>query len=500
MNISDNSSSLSSMSDNLLDVYHKNSFNRFGDDLSHFILSHLSFEERFLFESVSKQWQTIIFSDIKELVIDKKLFNGRQILDIKVFESLLKKCPNIRLICFEIEIHPKEAFEAIVKYCNKLEEIHYCIPGYEVSKEFFQFMSQIGTKIKGLSFTRLKPNVCPYELYLKPTYLWFGKIKDQDIQSMLKLCPNLEKIVRFHYNDRSPLNLKYIFDGNQVLLKNLKSFVFKYNTLDFEFLHLFIESNKNSLKRMSIKVENRLSLIDIKLIFDEFLKLSQLSDFNLIYGYPMDDQLCESIENLMRTLSNLKKINLSLAFEKHFTKIYNSLNYLRDLESLSLTNSNNYFSIDVSKPPESCRRLTHLSFGANFSITDEFFDSIDKQLPDLKFIHISNADINEKTFKSLFKCSKMRTIILKSTSNLPQIDERHLYLILRKCPKLKCFFLSNRSLRLSFQRKQIEELKEGKTPKEGWIFSDEKYANLFPILKARRPQQINYNNYQLSIK
>ncbi|CAG2171210.1 unnamed protein product [Oppiella nova] len=50
-------------------VYTKDSLDRFGDDFCGVILSYLSFEGRFRYECVSKQWQRLVYKSQRELII-----------------------------------------------------------------------------------------------------------------------------------------------------------------------------------------------------------------------------------------------------------------------------------------------------------------------------------------------------------------------------------------------------------------------------------------------
>jgi hypothetical protein len=54
--------------------YSKDSFDRFSEDLSQLLLSYLSFEEKFNFECVSKQWKHSVFNKQQKLVIKKFIY------------------------------------------------------------------------------------------------------------------------------------------------------------------------------------------------------------------------------------------------------------------------------------------------------------------------------------------------------------------------------------------------------------------------------------------
>ena len=107
-----------------MDVYRKDSMDRFGDNLTEEVLQYLTFKDKIRLECVSKQWQRCVFE--KQFVLEickryqrynslKRLFtrivcskqsdeesDGEEYsiyqLNIKRLQSVLKKCPNIKKI------------------------------------------------------------------------------------------------------------------------------------------------------------------------------------------------------------------------------------------------------------------------------------------------------------------------------------------------------------------------------------------------------------------
>src|SRR5690348_7145073 len=76
-------------------VQKKNSFDRFGDDLTELILSYLSFEDKFRFECVSKRFKRLIFNKQKEINVSICGLNTSK--KIKYLRSVLKKCLNAKI-------------------------------------------------------------------------------------------------------------------------------------------------------------------------------------------------------------------------------------------------------------------------------------------------------------------------------------------------------------------------------------------------------------------
>src|ERR1700712_5198955 len=101
---------------------------RICDDLSEVILQYLPLEDRFRLECVSKQFRRTIF--LSQRVLDLNMID---VYDIKEFEYLLKKFPNINEIkglkgCSFEDNNYNESIEMIIKYCNNL--IHFEFDSY----------------------------------------------------------------------------------------------------------------------------------------------------------------------------------------------------------------------------------------------------------------------------------------------------------------------------------------------------------------------------------
>ena len=130
--------SIDKRSMNLLFItsFPKNSFDRFGDDLTQLILRYLWFEDKVRLECVSKQWRSLIFNEQFCFEIhDISLFDSKQTkdslnqlirrhsdhsnerIDRQALESILKKCRFIKKIRFDEDID-SEVLELIGRYCR----------------------------------------------------------------------------------------------------------------------------------------------------------------------------------------------------------------------------------------------------------------------------------------------------------------------------------------------------------------------------------------------
>jgi len=70
-------------------IYSKDSFDRFGDDLCQLLLSYLSLKDRFRYECLSKQWQRVIYRTQTALICGNPWIKN-------YLEIVAKKCHHIK--------------------------------------------------------------------------------------------------------------------------------------------------------------------------------------------------------------------------------------------------------------------------------------------------------------------------------------------------------------------------------------------------------------------
>ncbi|XP_054155932.1 uncharacterized protein LOC128954382 [Oppia nitens] len=142
----------------------KDSFDRFGDDLAELLLQYLPIDDRLSLESVSKQWLTLIFTTETHLVFDRKLrerlfgknslINKKQTLNL--FESIVKKCPNITTITIKDTHFTDDYFKLFNdnKYCSRLTHISLNHSSYlyhnSYGKSFDLFCQRFGQQLQTL--------------------------------------------------------------------------------------------------------------------------------------------------------------------------------------------------------------------------------------------------------------------------------------------------------------------------------------------------------------
>ncbi|CAG2172158.1 unnamed protein product [Oppiella nova] len=106
----------------MYEIYSKDSFERFGDDLCEVLLSYLSFEDRFRYECLSKQFRRLIYTTLSELTIDRKIMKnivkadnfGDNYFEFNILSQIAKKCPNLqRIDCSQLRPNERPVFAAI---------------------------------------------------------------------------------------------------------------------------------------------------------------------------------------------------------------------------------------------------------------------------------------------------------------------------------------------------------------------------------------------------
>ena len=174
-------------------VYAKNSFDRFGDDLTELIVSYLWFEDKVRLECVSKQWRRLVFNKQFAIGFDlryehhlkrpvriydttEEIFKRQELL------SLLKKCPNITNVSISATKLNKNELSLFGQYCPRLKSLLKSPFGGKYKHDSLRFYI---TNDIDLSFFRMYGHKLE-ELNISGC---FKKRKQS-----LKLCPNLKNL------------------------------------------------------------------------------------------------------------------------------------------------------------------------------------------------------------------------------------------------------------------------------------------------------------------
>ncbi len=385
------------------------------------LLSYLSFEDKIRFECVSKQFQRLIFN--KQHIIDIQYFLlVNESINIKVFESVLKKCKFINnIIGYEFQFkNEKQFIELIIKYCNDLKSIQFCFNA--INDDLIEkFGNKFGHKLKEIK------TIADYDKSVDT----INKYK-----KLLRLCPNLVSIESY---------LSYFVDENELLLTKLSKLKTIVESEDIKLLKTFVNNYKNSLTSISLNASFYGEQNENELIFlmQRISELKNLKEFELEF---------ESIDNTSQLfINNFRAIgfqcnqlkSFKLVFDNWYKlkikRIYDSFNFFKNLNYLDL----NLDFADEEINEISCQSLKELKLLMNLKLqnpvmNDIFFKDIDKHLPQLKHLDImvDNNQITDKALNSLSKLSKLKTLRIDSFDRLIFIAEEKLLNVINNCPQI----------------------------------------------------------------
>ena len=437
----------------------RDSFERFGDDLTQVLLRYLSFKDIFRFECLSKQIQRLVFNSITDLKVYNKcclwfdsVLMSDKTLKIKTLESVLKKCQNIKTLEMLRFTDSEKEINLFIKYCHHLNEIKLDFD--ELNHQLIeQFFDKFGPKLKKIHF---KTN---NELMVK---------------NILKVCPNVEEF------DGIMIDFEDLFDGNELLVKNLKSFRFYYSDSDIERIESIVNQNKNSLQSIETFLAEEVNEKQFNEYFDVILKLTEIKRLK---AYFASDCICLLLEQLITNLSQkcnkLTKIEIDMSFDEFndILKIFNSFNRFTKLKVLKFSNFSRKVSQgELSQPSAlplqslpcsfikqsliNCNELMELSIDGNiFSFGEPFFESLVKHSPKLQSIWCSNVEITDNTLNSLSHLCDLSSISLLTNCE-KNITNESIVKLIRNNTKLKSIALSFNAIRCELRDTDIEFVRQ----------------------------------------
>ena len=198
--------------------YSRDSFDRFGDDLTELILSFMTFEDKIRFECVSKQWQRFVFNKQFAIGISRSnqestkdsligLYRGSRIKR-KALKSVLKKCRYIRTVGLYSSVDSPQVLSLIGQYCPNIKSLYFD----DNNGKCLDFFRIYGHKLEELS-------------------LW------RDYEE-IRFCPNLKKVsvcrdsILFNNENVFLPKLQYLFGTFQIssrLVHKMMKFTDKYS-------------------------------------------------------------------------------------------------------------------------------------------------------------------------------------------------------------------------------------------------------------------------------
>ena len=294
-------------------VYAKDSFDRFGDDLTELILSYLTLEDKVRLECVSKQWRRLVFS--KQLVIE--------IIDIKVYRFYNKTNNSLNKLYRRIDKRILfDSLKLFLKKCPNIRKINFMV---NVNSDVLSLIGQYYPHIKSLTLHSLSYGVQYLDFFLKYGHKLEELIIYQDFEYLkkyLKLCPNLKK---FKAHNLSLLN------EDEEFLPKLEYF----ENFDFGYDLCICSENINQMKIFSNKYNRTTKRL------------------NVYFGHLTEEEFKKGIECISR-FKSLRELEFVIGFQKMTEPIDDCLSLIG----------------------QKCNKLLKLDLVINslVTISDRFFD------------------------------------------------------------------------------------------------------------------------------
>ena len=374
--------------------YAKNSFYRFGDDLTELILQYLTFEDKVRLECVSKQWRRLVFN--KQFVIDLRDQRFQQTKDSLIISyqstslssdnynsaliSVLKKCPNIRKVIIDYGID-SSVLSLIGRYCPNIKSLTY-YPSHAINDNVLSFFRMYGHKFEELD---IKVNYGENEVIMK---------------QILNFCSNVKSI---KYR-----KLKTYFDNDINILPKLEHIksVLKFSKQDLKFLKILSDKYSQTMKSLNITVRD-MTAEELKTSIECIARFENLKELKLTIGYLKITQQIEDCLSLIGQKCNkLLKLDLSIDFEipisNQFLEVFSEFKAIENLK------------IDISRETvlsgsvecfNDCKKLKHLDITYS-ELREDFFANIASFVPKLQSLKISTDEQFSDSFVNLFNSMK----------------------------------------------------------------------------------------------
>ena len=359
----------------LFGPYSRDSFDRFGDDLTELILKYLPFKDKARLQTVSKQWQRFIFTKQSMIYfrvhdfdynynVDKDLvcaFKGQTRFqkDVDKLENLLKKCSAIRKIDFGYTAVDDGVAEAVVQCCPFLHTISWYMKDM-TRHGVTLFAEHFGSRLKSLYMRNsrmYKPTNMTNQILLItscPNIVSLG-LDDMRVIQSKKLKPqlNITELRLYLRLDNEWGFDDEIFDGVVRVIPNLKSLLISLPREKFPpSLDIPKRINLTNLNQLTI---NGFSLRE-QLFEDLYKRAPNLTKLTSHAHYEYDDDVLVSVAKL----SQLTELSLNAVYDCNVTDygicylLDNSPNLkkidLNYIENISQTSINKLFEFAKQRP------------------------------------------------------------------------------------------------------------------------------------------------------
>ncbi|XP_054155925.1 uncharacterized protein LOC128954374 [Oppia nitens] len=365
------------------------SFDRFGDDLAELLFTYLPIDDKLRLESVSKQWQSLIFTGQTHLVLDDKLFKRmsfemtlKNVKKLKLFETVVKKCPNISTVIVKDINFFDGLLYLLIKHCNQLTHLSIGQKVTEfwpiVDAIFEAFIDRFGQQLQTFKFDGNNNN------------------KQFNRQLLYKVCDRLPHLKTVEITGSDDLFTDSHFRVNRLPI-GLKSFnVNLSNKQSLTLFSKFADTYGQQIRSLNISVMcAMLSNVDNQSVVIGLLskKMPQLRLFVFILLTKIDGKLMDRL----------------------FAAINKNLTQLRHLSFICYTNDNGCGQQLTSDRLNRMHRLTLLTIFWNQSVIncDNFCRNIGQNLPRLQSLAISGtASITTATLVELASLPHLSDLLI----------------------------------------------------------------------------------------
>ncbi|CAG2111734.1 unnamed protein product [Medioppia subpectinata] len=409
---------------------------KFGDDMCQHILSYLSGEERFRYESVSKQWQRVVYETQTELIIDKYFKDKR----------ILKKCKNItRIAIKELRYLTDVMCGIIIRHCNRLNDLSICFPKcdenvvWDNDDEFEDPYLEAIYLQRTITPSTSKKFLVKFAQQLQTISVdhWFGKYWNEyndwfwrDFAKKLNKCTNLRSL-KIHSRE----SYWHLFNGsqNECLFTRLQTIDVRSDECDIKSFNTFVDNYKSGLKFMAISVSDKQPVREL---------MNGMSQMKALTHVEIDDGFMEDVlTQLAVHCPQLKRLTIH-AVHRSQKMVFSYIEIINEnfihLKRLEMLDCGRRPILSAGRLNQ-CKQLTHLSYDCFGD--DSFFTCISDNLPKLEYLKIKCATITDAVLDGLSKLPKLQTLALHGNQHYTPIAVKN---FIDNCAKIKRFIINKK--------------------------------------------------------
>ena len=398
-----------------LNSYKKDSFSsRICDDLCEVIVSYLPIGDKIRLESVSKQFQRVLFSRHYVLNIDDHTIEDKN--TIKQLTEMKEK-PNIFIINTIL-------LENVLKKFSYINEIQISKSFKKTRVEFEnidQTLSVIANNCHHLKCFTFNSDG-DIDVYNKQILVYFGTKLGQNLKTirfgcrdrkslrlLLDFCPNLLSIIDVDIRD---LIQESVIKCEKVRkIWKLRVYDYKPKLIDIFIAHFSQQLTHLSIDLLLDTVDEENSLIEKCSQLQCLVYLKIKSDLGLSFLY--SSRLPLTIKSIAQNCKQLKSFTFSTHIRETFDskQFCDSFAYFSQLKRFSFANFSNESGVFDFNCLMSCKQLTHLTLGLN-RLNDQCFDNFDLLFPNLVSLNINNENkLSEQTVNTIKKIKNLKIFL-----------------------------------------------------------------------------------------